>query len=161
MTEFHRRDNCWWPRWVYWWPVQNLFNFPCDAKFTGSSNTNWWPSLTSFTCAAFKKAHATPFVTSQSALMQILGYRQAPFEIALFPWISCFSRKHFALGFKQQAKYAAFFEFFFFSYSIMQGRSSGSGMKIGMQWELLIVQDYEQFVIISARLLLTVHTDQI
>lgn len=30
-----------------------------------------------------------------------------------FPWIGCFSRKHFALGFKQQAKYAAFFEFFF------------------------------------------------
>lgn len=43
----------------------------------------------------------------------------------------------------------------------MQGRSSGSGMKIGMQWELLIVQDCEQLVIISARSLLTVHADQI
>lgn len=43
----------------------------------------------------------------------------------------------------------------------MQGRSSGSGMKIGMQRELLIVQDYEQLVLISARSLLTVHTDQI
>lgn len=50
----------------------------------GRLNTNWWPSFISFTCAAFKKAHATPFVTSQSALMQILGDRQAPYEIALF-----------------------------------------------------------------------------
>lgn len=50
----------------------------------GRLDANWWPSFASFTRAAFKKAHATPFVTSQSAPTQILGDRQAPCETALF-----------------------------------------------------------------------------